>query len=327
MISMEVFVLKSERGKFAWIVNIKRLVPICLIFGFVLCSLPARAQEVAITFDDLPAHGPLPAGTMREDVTRKILAAFKEAHVPEVYGFMNAGKLQAHPEDLKVLQLWREAGQPLGNHTLDHMGLNNHTLEAFEDNVAKNEATLQELMGKKNWHWFRYPYLDEGDTLEKRRAVRAYLKDHRYRIAQVTLDFEDYAWNGPFARCSDKKDEEAIAWLKESYLKTAADYVKLGRDMSQQLFHRDIKYVLLMHIGAFDAEMLPQLLAQLKQEGFKFIKLKDAQKDPVYKIDPDTPRKDGAILQEQIFDARQLQIPANEKPMKRLRELCTEEQK
>src|SRR6187401_797286 len=97
-----------------------------LVFAMALFSaVTAFAQEVAITFDDLPAHGPLPAGTTREDVTRKILAAFKEAKVPEVYGFINAGKLQAHPDDLKVLQLWREAGQPLGNHTLDHMSLNN----------------------------------------------------------------------------------------------------------------------------------------------------------------------------------------------------------
>lgn len=304
----------------------KRIGGVSAIFAsvFMVACLSAGAQEVAITFDDLPSHGPLPAGTTRQDVTRKILAAFKEAKVPEVYGFINAGKLQAHPEDLKVLQLWREAGQPLGNHTLDHMSLNNNPLEAFEDNVAKNEAKLQELMGKKDWHWFRYPYLDEGDTLEKRRGARAYLKEHHYRIAQVSLDFEDYAWNGPYARCSDKKDEKAIAWLKESYLKTAADYVKLGRDMSQQLFHRDIKYVLLMHIGAFDAEMLPQLLAQLKQEGFKFITLEDAQKDPAYEIDPDAPRKDGAILQEQIYDARHMQIPPNSKPMKQLQELCTQ---
>lgn len=298
-------------------------VTVCLA-GIAILQPVSRAQEVAITFDDLPAHGPLPSGTTRDDVTRKILTALKEANVPEVYGFINAGKLEAHPEDFKVLQLWRQAGQPLGNHTLDHMSLNSNTVTAFEQNISKNAAWLEELMGKKDWHWFRYPYLDEGDTLEKRRMVRAYLKDHHYRIAQVSLDFEDYAWNPPYARCSDKKDETAIAWLRESYLKTAADYVKLGRDMSQQLFHRDIKYVLLMHIGAFDAEMLPQLLAQLKQEGFRFTTLEKAQKDSAYKIDPDTPRKDGAILQEQIFDARHLQIPPNEKPMKQLQELCTQ---
>jgi peptidoglycan-N-acetylglucosamine deacetylase len=296
-----------------------------IVASMLYFAMPSRAQEMAITFDDLPAHGPLPAGTTREDVTRKILAAFKEAKVPEVYGFINAAKLQAHPEDLKVLRMWREAGQPLGNHTLDHMSLNNSPLAAFEGNVEKNEAILKELMGKEDWHWFRYPYLDEGDTLEKRRAARAYLKGHGYQIAQVTLDFEDYAWNGPYARCSDKKNEKAIAWLKESYLKTAADYVKLGRDMSQQLFHRDIKYVLLMHIGAFDAEMLPQLLAQLRNQGFRFITLEEAQRDPAYEIDPDITRKEGTILQEQIFDARHMPVPPHaEKPMRQLQELCSQ---
>jgi hypothetical protein len=54
----------------------------------------------------------------------------------------------------------------------------------------------------------------EGDTLEKRRAVRAYLKEHGYRVAQVSLDFEDYAWNDAYSRCSAKGDEAAISWLQ-----------------------------------------------------------------------------------------------------------------
>jgi len=82
-------------------------------------------------------------------------------------------------------------------------------------------------------------------------AVRGYLKEHGYRVAQVTLDFEDYMWNGPYARCMDKKDEKSIAWLKDSYLKTAKEYLTLDQEMSRQIFGRNIKHVLLMHIGAF----------------------------------------------------------------------------
>jgi hypothetical protein len=95
--------------------------------------------------------------------------------------------------------------------------------------------------------------------------------------------------------------------------------------MSRQLFQRDIKYVLLMHVGAFDAEMLPQLLAQLKHEGFKYITLEEAEKDPAYEIDPDIARKEGTILQQQIFDARHIPIPPHaDKPMKQLQELCSQ---
>ena len=283
----------------------------------------AAGQEVAITFDDLPSHGPLPNGTTRADVARSILAALREAKIAEVYGFINAGKLEKDPADIEVLKIWREAGQPLGNHTYTHMSLNENTVATFGENIEKNESTLKMLMGDKNWHWFRYPYLWEGDTLEKRHAVRAYLKEHGYRIAQVTMDFQDYAWNGPYARCTEKKDEKAIAWLKQSYLDTAAEYLALDQKMAQQIFGHDIKHVLLMHIGGFDAVMLPQLLEQMKKQGFKFVTLEEVESDAAYLTDPDVTPKDGGTLLDQIFEARHLSYPQHkEKPMKELNEIC-----
>ena len=308
--------------------QIRLLVPTALIFALlagIAGALPpfAAAQEVAITFDDLPSHGPLPVGTTRSDVARSILATLKDAKIPEIYGFINAGKLQKNPEDIEFLKLWREAGQPLGNHTYTHMNLNENTVAAFEENIEKNESILKTLMEGKDWHWFRYPYLWEGDTLEKRRAVRGYLKEHGYRIAQVTMDFEDYAWNGPYARCMEKKDEKAIAWLKQSYLETASEYFALDQKLTQQAFGREIKHVLLMHVGAFDAVMLPQLLQQMKNEGYKFVTIAEAEADPAYLTDPDTASKNGGTLLDQLFEARHLTYPPHkDKPMKELNEIC-----
>jgi peptidoglycan/xylan/chitin deacetylase (PgdA/CDA1 family) len=224
---------------------------------------------------------------------------------------------------MEVLKLWRQAGQPLGNHTYDHLNFNENSVAGFEENVEKNEQTLKLLMGDKDWHWFRYPYLWEGDTLEKRHAARAYLQEHGYHIAQVTLDFEDYAWNGPYARCVEKKDEKAIAWLKDAYLNTAQEYIALDQKMAKQIFGRDIKHVLLLHIGAFDALMLPQLLDQLKQQGFKFVTIGEAQADPAYQTDPDAALKNGGTLLDQIFDSRHLDYPPHRaKPMQELQAIC-----
>lgn len=283
----------------------------------------AYGQEVAITVDDLPSHGPLPNGTTRAEIARTMLSAFKDAKVPQVYGFINSGRLAKIPEDIEVLKLWRDGGQPLGNHTYDHMNFNENSVASFQENIEKNEQALKLLMEDKDWHWFRYPYLWEGDTLEKRHAIRAYLKEHEYKIAQVTLDFEDYAWNGPYARCADKNDEQAIAWLKESYLNTAREYMALDRKMAKQIFGRDIKYVLLLHIGAFDATMLPKLLAQMKQDGFKFVTIQEAESDPAYQSDPDAALKNGGTLLDQFFDARHLQYPPHaDKPIKELQAIC-----
>jgi peptidoglycan/xylan/chitin deacetylase (PgdA/CDA1 family) len=278
----------------------------------------AFAQEVALTFDDLPSHGSLPPGMTRAEVAKSILKTLQQAHAPKVYGFINARKLEQHPEDMDVLKLWRSA-----NHTYAHLSLNASTADEFDQNVAANESTLQSLMGHQNWHWFRYPYLWEGDTLEKRHAVRQYLKDHKYHIAQVTLDFEDYLWNGPYARCAEKNDDASIEWLKSSYMATAAEYIALGQSASKVVYGRDIKHVLILHIGGFETVMLPQLLDSLKREGFRFITLPEAEKDPAYKSDPDLAIKYGGTLLDQMLEAKHLQLPPHaEKPYDQLNAVC-----
>jgi peptidoglycan/xylan/chitin deacetylase (PgdA/CDA1 family) len=296
-------------------------------FLFVLVFLAlaplAVAQQAALTFDDLPSHGPLPPGMTRLELAKKIIATLQAANAPQVYGFVNAVKLEQVPEDRAVLEAWRAAGFMLGNHGYTHMSLTSNSVEAFEKDIAANEPALRSLMGKEDWHWFRYPFLWEGDTLEKRDAVRAYLKDHGYRVAQVTLDFEDYAWNGPYARCVAKNDQKSIEWLKSSYLSTAQQYIELDQKLSQMLFGRDIKHVFLLHLGGFQTVMLPQLLDLLKQKGFRFITLEEAESDPAYQSNPNAALKYGGTLLEQMIEAQHMPYPpAPPKPMKELEALC-----
>jgi lysophospholipase L1-like esterase len=81
------------------------------------------APKVAFTFDDLPAHGPLPPGGSRREVITKIIAALSESHLPPTYGFINAVHLEGQPEHAAVLDAWRAAGNLLGNHTWSHINL------------------------------------------------------------------------------------------------------------------------------------------------------------------------------------------------------------
>lgn len=289
----------------------------------LILAAVAFSQQVAITVDDLPSHGALPPGMTRADVARSILKTLKDARAPKVYGFVNAKKLEQHPEDIEVLKLWRSAGFPLGNHTYAHLSLNDSTVEEFDRNIAANEPVLKSLMGRGDWHWFRYPFLWEGDTLEKRHAVRQYLQGHKYHIAQVTLDFEDYLWNAPYSRCAEKNDAASIEWLKSSYMATAAEYIALGQSAAKLLYGRDIRHVLLLHIGGFETIMLPQLLNSLKRQGFQFVTLPEAEKDPAYKSDPNLATKDGGTLLDQMLEANHLNLPPHaEKPYDQLNAVC-----
>ena len=184
---------------------------------------------MAITFDDLPLNGELPPGVTRVQIARDTLDLLKKRHLPPAYGFINAKKLEGNSDAAEGLKTW-VAAEPVGNHTYSHMDLNANPAEAFEREIEQNEPAL-ELLAKPgaNWHWLRYPFLREGETVEKRRAVRGYLQAHGYRVAQVTLDWEDYLWNSAYARCVAKNDMPSIAWLRTSYLETEAAYLDLGK--------------------------------------------------------------------------------------------------
>jgi peptidoglycan-N-acetylglucosamine deacetylase len=295
----------------------------CFLAGaLVLSAGLASGQQMAVTFDDLPVHGAMPPGVTRLEIAQSILRTLKREKLPRVYGFVNGKRAEDDPSSLGALKAWRAAGQPLGNHTWAHLDLNKESAEEFEAEVSRNEPLLKSLMGKGDWHWLRYPYLREGDTVEKRRAVRAWLFAHGYKIAQVNMDFEDYLWNEPYARCRAKHDEASIAQLHDTFLSVADQYYSIFRELSQLIYGRDVKYVLLMHVGAFDARMLPELLALYRAKGVKFISLQDAMSDSAYQDDPDIGEPSGGAFLELMMQKKKLKFPANTKPYKELEAMC-----
>ena len=299
-----------------------------LALSFFLSFHSASANvKMAITFDDLPIHGQLPKNGSRVEVSKSILATLKQFKVPEVYGFINAGKVEKDPASLEVLNLWINSGYPLGNHTYSHKSLNKISAEDFINEIHTNEKLLSEIGKKFDWHYFRYPFLHEGDTLGKRNAIRSYLKKNDYKIAQVTDDFEDWAWNEPYARCSDKKDLRSIESLKSGYMKFAMERFERYKIISAKVFDHPISHILLLHIGAFDAVMLPALLKAYQDKGVQFIPLSEAVKDPIYREDPGIYGKDDdfpfQVLQARGLTAKTIGLPIGQAfPGKELNSFC-----
>jgi peptidoglycan/xylan/chitin deacetylase (PgdA/CDA1 family) len=85
-----------------------------------LCAVPSIAQQVAFTFDDLPSHGDLAPGQTRLEIAQSILRTLHDQHMPAVYGFVNAEKLERNPDEIAALKAWCTAGNPPGSHTYLH---------------------------------------------------------------------------------------------------------------------------------------------------------------------------------------------------------------
>jgi peptidoglycan-N-acetylglucosamine deacetylase len=288
------------------IVALRRL---AILLPLLAVGAQAAPLEVALTFDDLPSHGPLPASMSRADIAKAILAALRAHKAPYVYGFINGKRVDEVPADIVVLELWHQAGYALGNHGFSHMDLHKNAVADFMGDVAANEPLLHVFMGGQDWQWLRYPYLREGETLEKRRAVLHAVKERGYRVAEVTIDISDYAFNAPYVRCLAKGDGQAIGWMERAFLDNAAAAIDRAEADAQRVFGRDIRHVMLQHIGAFEVVMLPRLLDLLQQRGARLIRLSDAAADPAYQFDPDQVSANGATFLQLAAAAKQIPLP------------------
>lgn len=278
---------------------------------------------VAITFDDLPAGGGLHPGFTRTGIATQLTAELRAAHLKGVYGFVNGDGVADDPDMQQALRVWVAAGMNIGNHTWSHPALSDETAAAFEHEIALNEPTLRQYAGKRNWHWFRFPYLEEGATLAQRDDVRVWLQAHGYRIAEVTLNFNDDDWDDPYGRCLAKHDEAGIAWLKQSYMENAAEFIRLGRVTEQLAFGHEIPNVLLLHETSFTTLMLPSLVQLLRQEGFRFASLPKVERNAAYSLDPHIGIPNGDSFPDAFLDSRKTAYPAfTPEPTQRLDSIC-----
>jgi len=250
--------------------------------------------RIAVTFDDLPEHGPIQSGTTRLDLHRQLLDVLDRHRVPEVYGFVNANGAQV-PDGRAALELWRDRGHRLGNHTWSHPDLGEVGAAAFITEIDRNDAFLAELLGPAGdpaaRRVFRYPYLRQGRDAETVDLVRRHLASQGYRIAEVTIDFSDWAYNPPFVRCTEQQHQDGVQALQRAFLQSADAHLRWSKDAAHALFGRDIAHVLLLHLGSIDAAMLDAMLTSYEEAGAVWITLDEALADPAYARDIRLPAK------------------------------------
>jgi peptidoglycan/xylan/chitin deacetylase (PgdA/CDA1 family) len=267
------------------------------------CATPrqAPALEIALTVDDLPVHAPFPPGVTANEVNDQMVAALGAAHVPAT-GFVNGIGVERHPETIQALRDWRAADLLLGSHTWSHPHLSEITLAQFDEELSKGEPMLKQLGGNTDWRWFRYPFLDEGKDEAQRIAARRILASHGYKVAGVTIGFGDWAFTGTWARCNTAGNKAAVAELERMYLDAARQGISVARGTAHALYGRDIPYVLLMHVSAMSAHMMPRVIQLYRDAGFRFVSIQQAESDPVYRAYTDLslapPTPDWKLAQE-----------------------------
>jgi peptidoglycan/xylan/chitin deacetylase (PgdA/CDA1 family) len=242
-------------------------------------------REVAVTVDDLPLVN---AGTddaaARTAMVRKLAGAFRADQIP-VTAFV-VGRNTRSPGGEDQLKVWLDEGVELGNHTGTHTSLHRMGLETYEADIMAEDGPLRALLGSrgKTPRYFRHPMLQAGRTQAIKRDLTAFLADHGYAVAPVTIDNSEWIFAKAYAVALERGDKAEAAKVKAAYIPYMESKFDYWERQSQQLLGYEVKQILLFHSNALNADAMGDLLAMIERRGYTFITLDQALKDPAYAL-------------------------------------------
>ena len=254
-----------------------------LIFLLAACVCAASAEkpQVALTFDDLPWNGSLPAPAEVRAQTVHVIDVLHAHHAPAA-AFVNCDRADNARD---ILQLWLDAGVELGNHTARHRDLNRaisrSDLNLWLNDVRRCDSFLREFAGRPE-KYFRFPMLHEGATETQFRSAAALLSELGLRNAQVTIDNSDFLLAGPYAEAVRNGESKRRKALAEAFVEHDMAATRHFREVARRKLGADIPHVLLLHMNTMTADNLDTLLSALEREGFEFVTLSTALAHPAY---------------------------------------------
>src|SRR5262245_6454161 len=173
----------------------------------------APKPQVAITMDDFVLFGE--SDDEKVANSREILAALGSHSNLKAAAFI-CGRLVDSEVGKRILQTWNDAGHLIANHTYSHWYYHRRGVEEFEADILRCEELIKSY--PRFTKLFRFPMLKEGDTLERRDKLRAFLKERGYKIGYVTIDASD-CYGDDRLRARLKRDPKAdLSGYRRFYL-------------------------------------------------------------------------------------------------------------
>ena len=245
-------------------------------------SNSARPQ-LALTLDD-PT---LTLGSVLrwQEANSRILKAISEKGVRAA--LFVCGMRVDEPDGAKLLPAWDQAGHLICNHSYSHKFYCEQTSYAdFAVDFLKNEKVITPYHNRTAL--FRYPFLKEGDTADKRDRFRGLLKERGYRVGHVTIDASDWYVSQRFVDRLGKQSKALIAPYRDYLVAHLLDRAAFYRQLALDVLGRDIRHTLLMHFNPLNAFVLPEVMSAFEAAGWQWIDASLAFEDPIFRSQPQT---------------------------------------
>ncbi len=189
------------------------------------------------------------------------------------------------PRGREIMQQWSDNGHVLANHTYYHSnyGSSRIRLDSFVHELVLNERLLSAYPSfRQTPHFIRFPYLKEGSGRAKVDSLRAYLKDHEYRNAHVSIDASDWYVSSRLEKALRQDSLLNLQGFRSYYINHLFERACFYDSVATQLSGRKIKHVILLHHNLAAALFLQDLLEHFVQKGWRLCNIDEAYTDPFY---------------------------------------------
>ncbi len=136
-----------------------------------------------------------------------------------------------------------------------------------------------------NYKYFRFPYLDRGDTPEKKYAVLDFLDKNGYTVAPVTITSNDWKFNPRFEVAYLNHDDAEMERISNEYIKRIELETFNSENYALQTFHREVAQILLFHLNLLNAYSLQKIIDWYRENGWTIVDLPTALKDDLYEME------------------------------------------
>jgi len=191
------------------------------------------------------------------------------------------------PDGKLLLEKWNDRGHLICNHTYSHKYYHSKKLsvEDFEYDFLRCDSIIMGYSGYTKL--FRYPYLKEGNTIEKRDDFRAFLDSLGYKNGYVTIDASDWYIDGRMIDTLKADKTFDVKPFLQYYLEHIYNRAMYYDSLGFALTGRHIKHTLLLHHNLVNALFLGELLEMFKAKGWQLTDAVTAFSDEVFLQQPD----------------------------------------
>jgi peptidoglycan-N-acetylglucosamine deacetylase len=226
----------------------------------------APRPQLAITMDDPTLK--LDSNLRWPEANSRILKALDSRNVRAAL-FVCGMRVDEY-DGSKLISAWDQAGHQICNHSYSHLNYNGRIAYAdFAVDFLKNEKVIAPYHNKTLL--FRYPFLKEGDTAEKRDRFRTLLKESGYSVGYVTIDASDWYVNQRMADRLVKEPKFNIKPYRDYLIAHLLDRATFYRQLAIDVLGRDIRHTLLIHYNTLNALVLPDVMAAFETAGWQWI--------------------------------------------------------